>query len=108
MKNYLAIDTSGASLTVVAVKDGKTYERFIQDCAMKHSVTLMNEIDDLLTKEGLAAADYVCRKAVAAVLIAGEDVGDEARAVMYRSLRSIAGRIKSIANDGIPEGHPCS
>lgn len=58
MKNYLAIDTSGDSLTVVAVKDGKTYERFIQDCAMKHSVTLMNEIDDLLTKEGLALNEF--------------------------------------------------
>lgn len=50
MKNYLAIDTSGDSLTVVAVKDGKAYERFIDDCAMKHSVTLMNEIDALLTE----------------------------------------------------------
>ena len=51
MKNYLAIDTSGDSLTVVAVKDGVAYERFIQNCAMRHSVTLMNEIDSLLTNE---------------------------------------------------------
>lgn len=59
-----------------------------------------------LTAQGLEAAEYVCRKAVAAVLIAGEDVSDEARAVMYRSLRSIAGRIKSIAKEGIPESGP--
>ncbi len=59
-----------------------------------------------LTKEGLSAAEYVCRKAAAAVLIAGEEVGDEARTVMYRSLRSIAGRVKTIAKEGIPELPP--
>lgn len=56
-----------------------------------------------LTEEGMAAANYVCRKAVTAVLIAGEDVNDEARTVMYRSLRSIAERIHTIAKEGIPD-----
>lgn len=58
MKNYLAIDTSGDSLTVVAVKDGVAYERFIQNCAMRHSVTLMNEIDSLLTDEKIQLAEF--------------------------------------------------
>lgn len=58
MENYLAIDTSGDSLTVVAVQDGKVFERFIGDCAMKHSITLMNQIDELLTSEGLALSAF--------------------------------------------------
>lgn len=58
MENYLAIDTSGDSLSVVAAQDGKVVSRFIGDCAMKHSVTLMNEIDSLLQTEDLALEKF--------------------------------------------------
>lgn len=105
---------TAAELCDVCDKDKAAVSRALSEMEGRGLITRQGNNDNQyrallkLTKEGLAAADYVCRKAVAAVLIAGEDVGDEARAVMYRSLRSIAGRIKSIANDGIPEGHPCS
>jgi len=56
-----------------------------------------------LTEEGKAASDYVCRKAVSAVLLAGEAVNDETRVVMYRALREIAGKIQIIAREGIPD-----
>lgn len=48
MKNYLAIDTSGSYLSVVAVKDGKAFSSFLPDCAMRQSVLLMGEIDRVL------------------------------------------------------------
>ncbi len=58
MKNFLAVDTSCEYLTVVAYKDGKATTAFLPDCSMRHSVTLMNEIDGVLQKSGLALADF--------------------------------------------------
>ncbi len=54
MKNYLAVDTSGDFLAAVAKKEGEIFQTFLGDCAMKHSVTLMNEVDELLSRAGLA------------------------------------------------------
>ncbi len=48
MENYLAIDTSGSYLSVVAVKNGEAFSSFLPDCAMKQSVLLMGEIDRVL------------------------------------------------------------
>ncbi len=45
--NYMAIDTSGAHLTVLFRIGDKRYERFIENCALNHSVTLMPIIDEL-------------------------------------------------------------
>ena len=60
MKNFLAIDTANEYLTVVAVKDGKEYFSHIPDCSMRHSVTLMPEVDKLLTNAGLSLSDFDC------------------------------------------------
>ncbi len=57
MKNFLAVDTSAEYLTVVAVKDGKVTSSFLPDCAMKHSVTLLNEIDKTLERAGMTLSD---------------------------------------------------
>ena len=56
-----------------------------------------------LTEAGMDAADYVCRKAVAAVKIAGQELTDETRTILYRSLRGIAAHIQKISEEGIPE-----
>ncbi len=48
MKNYLAVDTSGNHLCVIACKGGKTSSVFLPDCAMKHSVSVMPAIDKAL------------------------------------------------------------
>ena len=45
MSNFLAIDTASRHLTVLAVKDGKKVLKHSPDCAMRHSVILMDEID---------------------------------------------------------------
>ena len=42
MNNFLAVDTSSRYLTVLAVKDGKPFLRHLPDCAMRHSVMLMD------------------------------------------------------------------
>ncbi len=55
--NFLAIDTSNRYLCAVAVKDGKAFSAFLPDCAMRHSVTLMTEIDALLKRAGLELSE---------------------------------------------------
>ena len=57
MQNFLAVDTSGNHLTVVAVKDGKAFSAFIENCAMKQSVLLMNAVDEALQKAKLTLAE---------------------------------------------------
>ena len=58
MKNFLAVDTSNEYLTVVACKDGVVESEFIENCSMRHSITLMNAIDNLLTKTGWTLSDF--------------------------------------------------
>ncbi len=53
MSNFLAVDTSSKYLTVLAVKGEKTVLRHTPDCALKHSVVLMGEIDAALKEAGL-------------------------------------------------------
>ena len=57
MKNFLAVDTSGSHLAVVAAKDGKTYSTYIENCAMRHAVSVMSAVDETLQKAGLTLAE---------------------------------------------------
>lgn len=57
MNNFLAIDTSSRYLTVLAEKDGREAFRYLPDCAMRHSVILMDEIDKALKEIGLSPAE---------------------------------------------------
>ena len=50
MKNFLAIDTSGNYMSVVARKNGEVFSAFLPDCAMSHSVLLMETIDEVLQR----------------------------------------------------------
>lgn len=60
MKNFLAIDTSNDYLCVAAAKDGVITTAFIPDCAMKHSVSLMTAVQDVLDKAGLHLQECDC------------------------------------------------
>ena len=55
--NYLAIDTSGEYLTVIAKHGERTERVFRPDCLAKHSVVLMDEIDGVLSRAQLTAAE---------------------------------------------------
>ncbi len=52
-KNFLAVDTSGNYLTVLAGKEGEVYSVFLPDCAMRHSVSVMPAVDEVLKKANL-------------------------------------------------------
>lgn len=51
--NFLAIDTSGKYLSVIAYREGETERVFLPSCAMKHSVVLMDEIESVLSRAKL-------------------------------------------------------
>ncbi|MDE7438915.1 MAG: tRNA (adenosine(37)-N6)-threonylcarbamoyltransferase complex dimerization subunit type 1 TsaB [Clostridia bacterium] len=57
MSNFLAIDTSSRYLAVLAVKGAKVAARYLPDCALKHSVVLMGEIDKVLKEASLSPAE---------------------------------------------------
>lgn len=57
MSNFLAVDTSSRYLTVAASKGGKQVVKFLADCAMQHSVVLMDEIEKALNEVGLTPAE---------------------------------------------------
>ncbi len=56
MNNFLAIDTSSRYLTVLAVKGEKKVLKYLDDCAMQHSVKLMGVIDAALKESELSPA----------------------------------------------------
>lgn len=57
MSNFLAVDTSSRYLAVAAKKGDRTAVTFIPDCAMNHSVRLMDEIDKTLNEINLTPAE---------------------------------------------------
>ena len=54
--NYLAIDTSRSSLTVAVGGKNKAV-KFLPDCALTHSVVLMDEIENALAAAGIDKND---------------------------------------------------
>lgn len=57
MSNFIAIDTSSRYLTVVAQKGKGFVLRHLPECAMQHSVILMDEIDKALDELSLTPAE---------------------------------------------------
>ncbi|MEG9430498.1 MAG: tRNA (adenosine(37)-N6)-threonylcarbamoyltransferase complex dimerization subunit type 1 TsaB [Christensenellaceae bacterium] len=55
--NYIAVDTSGKHLTLIANKGGKIYEYFDPDCGVDHSVSLMPELERLLRRADMNIND---------------------------------------------------
>ena len=53
-KNFVAVDTSGNYLTVVAGKNGEFYSVSIPNCMMKHSVSVMPAVDEVLKKADMS------------------------------------------------------
>lgn len=57
MSNFLAVDTSSGYLTVAACKGKKQVVKHVSDCAMQHSVVLMDEIEKALAEADLTPAE---------------------------------------------------
>lgn len=59
MIDFLAVDTSSKYLTVLAKKGERVAVRHIEDCAMRHSVILMENISSVMDELGSSPSD--CR-----------------------------------------------
>ena len=57
MKNFLAIDTSNEYLTVLAAKDGRFACSHLPDCAMRHSISFMGAVDEVLKELSLSPSE---------------------------------------------------
>lgn len=57
MSNFLAVDTSSTYLTVLAKCGDRVETNYIENCAMRHSVVLMDEIERTLSAVGMTAKD---------------------------------------------------
>ena len=55
--NYLAIDTSGFHLTVIAKGDRGEYTYYNEDCSLRHSVELMPAVEQALAGANLKKED---------------------------------------------------
>ena len=55
--NYIAVDTSGKHLTLIAKKNGQVYRFFDKDCGVHHSVKVMPELEILLKKADMELSD---------------------------------------------------
>lgn len=56
-----------------------------------------------LTEEGRKAALFVSQRASLAVDIAGKDLTDEQRKVLYEALEQIASNLRKLNKEGLPE-----
>ena len=57
MGKFLALDTTGNYLTVIAADGDKVNVLFEEDCAMQHSVRLMPAVEQALRGAGMTPAD---------------------------------------------------
>lgn len=57
MNRFLAVDTASAHLTALAVNCDKVAERFIENCALKQSVMLMDEVNSAMDEAALRPTD---------------------------------------------------
>lgn len=56
-----------------------------------------------LTQRGRAVAEQICRRASLAVELAGGDLPEETREIFYKALFSIAGHLREISKEGLPQ-----
>ena len=100
---------TAAALCEVCDKDKAAVSRILSELESKGLVTRADRGDStyrapmILTAEGKAAADYVCRKAALAAEIAGKDLSEESRNAFYLALDSLAKNLRDISLQGLPE-----
>jgi DNA-binding MarR family transcriptional regulator len=99
---------TSAKLSEICDKDKAAISRIVAEMEEKGLLVRMSGKENLyraklvLTDEGHAAAEYVCDKAMRAVALAGGNLGEEERRIMYGALAIIETNLRRISRDGIP------
>lgn len=100
---------TAAQLSEICDKDKAAVSRMVSEMEEKGLVTRTGENGRLykalimLTDTGRSAADFVSRKARAAVSAVGSELSDEDRRVLYSALDLIAAKLHTLSEEGIPE-----
>lgn len=89
-------DKSDASRMLAILEEKGLVEKQSVDGSMYRGILV-------LTDEGKAAAEHVCKRASLAVDMAGKDLTDETRAIFYKALESIVSNLRELSRKGIPE-----
>ena len=103
---------TAASLCDVCDKDKAAVSRILSEMETKGLIARADTGEStyrarmVLTAEGYAAAEYVRKKASLAAEIAGKGLSEGERKAFYATLDHIAGNIRSISRQGLPEGDP--
>lgn len=89
-------DKSDASrLIAILEKNGMVVKQTVGGSSYRGRLTL--------TEKGKEAAVHVCERASRAVETAGIGLTEEARESFYRALGTIAGNLRNMSRDGIPD-----
>ena len=108
MMHHYPAGITAAQLRELCDKDKAAVSRVLSELEAKGLVTRADSKDSAyrarlrLTDEGEAAAAYVCRRATAAVELAGRGLEDPERKVFYATLELIASNLQKICKEGIP------
>lgn len=100
---------TAAELCEVCGKDKAAVSRALSEMESKGLIVKQCAHDNqykaqlFLSESGKDAAEYVRRKAVTAVQIAGQDLTEETRTLLYRALRSVAVQVQKLSVEGLPE-----
>lgn len=100
---------TAAQLSEICDKDKAAVSRMVSEMEEKGLVTRTGENGRfykaliMLTDAGRSAADFVSRKARAAVSAVGSELSDEDRRVLYYALDLIAAKLHTLSEEGIPE-----
>lgn len=100
---------TSSKLSEICDKDKAAISRIVAEMEDKGLLVRRTDKDNLyrarlvLTDEGVKAAEYVCEKATRAVALAGGNLGEEERGIMYGSLAIIETNLRRISRDGIPD-----
>ena len=99
---------TASQLCEICDKDKAAISRIVSEMVEKGLIVRVGGRDGRyramlqLTGEGKQAAEYVCRKAKAAVEAVGQSMTDEERAAMYTALELIASKLSKLSKEGIP------
>lgn len=100
---------TAAQLCEICGKDKAAVSRVIAEMQEKGLVVRVSENDKAyraklkLTDEGIKAAEFVCKRAKAAVAAVGKEMSDEDRKIFYASLNMIASNLRILSKEGIPQ-----
>ncbi|MBQ4105772.1 MAG: MarR family transcriptional regulator [Clostridia bacterium] len=98
-----------SQLSEFCMKDKAAVSRAIAEMEAKGLVCRVGEKENAyrakltLTERGEAVADFVSKRATAAVKLAGKGLTDEDRKIFYSVLDLISSNLREISKNGLPE-----